>query len=37
MPARVDTVPRPLAAPELVDREAVVAQARERAIRVNVS
>jgi DNA recombination protein RmuC len=37
MPARVDTVPRPLAAPELVDREAVVAQARERAIRANVS
>jgi DNA recombination protein RmuC len=35
MPTRVDTLPRPLAAPELVDREAVVAQARERAIRVS--
>jgi DNA recombination protein RmuC len=33
-PEPVDTLPRPLVAPELVGREAAVAQARERAIRV---
>jgi DNA recombination protein RmuC len=36
-PQPVEVVPRPVAAPELTGREAAVAQARERAIRVGVS
>ncbi len=36
-PKPVEALPRPLLAPELVEREAAVAQARERAIRVGVS
>ncbi|HEY3516098.1 MAG TPA: DNA recombination protein RmuC [Gammaproteobacteria bacterium] len=36
-PQPVEALPRPLVAPELVEREAAVAQARERAIRVSVS
>jgi DNA recombination protein RmuC len=36
-PVPIETVPRALAAPELAGRDAAVAQARERAIRVGVS
>jgi hypothetical protein len=36
-PQPVEVLPRPLVAPELVGRDAAVAQARERAIRVSVS
>jgi DNA recombination protein RmuC len=36
-PQPVEALPRPLVAPELVGREAAVAQARERAIRVSAS
>ena len=36
-PQHVETLPRPLMAPELASRDSAVAQARERAIRVGVS
>jgi DNA recombination protein RmuC len=36
-PQPVEALPRPLVAPELVGRDAALAQARERAIRVSVS
>jgi hypothetical protein len=36
-PKPVEVLPRPLVGPELVEREAAVTQARERALRIGMS